>query len=99
MSPNTSKDISVQADGIKIGWNIMAALAAMGIGMYVYIIITPLKADIASIKTSVVKIARDDAYTRIKVDDLENVMDDRLDSFETKGALIEQRLNSLEGSK
>ena len=96
MPQETSKDISVQADGVKIGWNIMATLAAMGFGMYVYFVVTPLKADIHSIKIDVTTMVSDDANLRDKIQNLANIVDDRIDKCETKDALMEQRLNSLE---
>lgn len=38
-----SKSVEVERDGIKLGWNLLAILATLGIGLYVASIIAPIQ--------------------------------------------------------
>ena len=93
---DSSRDISIQSDGVKIGWNIMATLAAMGIGMYVFIVLAPIKTDISHISKSIDKIQIEDVHIHRLIDDMSGTLDDRIDECETKEALFDQRIRILE---
>jgi len=39
---NLSSTIKVERDGIRLGWNVLAVLATIGLGLYVSSVITPI---------------------------------------------------------
>jgi len=45
--------IEVQKDGLKLGWNIAAALASFGLALYVSLVINPLKEDTVDLEEKV----------------------------------------------
>jgi hypothetical protein len=42
-----SKSVEVERNGVKLGWNILAILATVGLGLYVTSIIAPLKIELS----------------------------------------------------
>lgn len=96
MSPLEYKDISVQEDGLKIGWNIMATLVAMGIGLYVYVVLLPIKNDIDRIKEVLVSTAIFTNSMQRAMMDLSEEMDERIDKADMERAVTERRLYTLE---
>lgn len=54
MSPSTTSPTSVKvsADGVKIGWTILAAGASLGLGLYIATIVTPIKKDLETLTNS-----------------------------------------------
>lgn len=96
MSPLEYKDISVQEDGLKIGWNIMATLVAMGIGLYVHVVLLPIKNDIDRIKEVLVSTSIFTNSMQRSMMDLSEEMDERIDNADMERALTERRLYTLE---
>lgn len=50
-SPSPSS-VRVSADGVKIGWTILAAGASIGLGLYIATIVTPIKKDLEFLTSS-----------------------------------------------
>ncbi|NOQ30271.1 MAG: hypothetical protein GQ570_04015 [Helicobacteraceae bacterium] len=48
---NNNIDVAVERDGIKLGWNVLALIASVGLGFYVSAIITPITRDVATLMT------------------------------------------------
>jgi short-subunit dehydrogenase len=44
--------IKVSADGVKIGWTILATGASIGLGLYIATIVTPIKKDLDTLSLS-----------------------------------------------
>jgi hypothetical protein len=44
--------VKVSADGVKIGWTILAAGASIGLGLYIATIVTPIKKDLETLTNS-----------------------------------------------
>ena len=57
--------IEVSKDGVKLGWNILSVIAAVGIGWYITAAISPLENAINNLNSTLSKIeARQEADTR-----------------------------------
>ncbi len=50
MPPSLSESgIRVSADGVKLGWTVLAGLASIGLGLYIAMVITPIRKDLDNI--------------------------------------------------
>ena len=43
LSTPTKQDFEVQRDGVKLGWNVLAIMASIGLGLYVTSMVSPIK--------------------------------------------------------
>jgi hypothetical protein len=51
-STTSPTSVKVSADGVKIGWTILAAGASLGLGLYIATIVTPIKKDLETLTNS-----------------------------------------------
>lgn len=96
MAKDNPRDISIEKDGVKIGWNIMVTLATMAIGMYMYTVLAPLKSDLSSLSNTLASLVTLNADTNKKIARMNADIDDRLDSLEITEAINEGRVQFLE---
>lgn len=53
---NPTNIIEVERDGLKLGWNVLAIVAALGLGLYVTSIVAPMKDAIIASKAETIEL-------------------------------------------
>ncbi len=53
MANENGKSVEVERDGIKLGWNVLAIMASLGLGLYVTSIVSPIKIQQEALRTDV----------------------------------------------
>lgn len=73
--------IRVESDGVKLGWHVMAMLAAAGLGLYIASVISPLK-----------ETAKDNREAISAMEEQMVAYEKRIDSLSTQVTLLEREL-------
>lgn len=96
MSPDFHNDISVQQDGVKLGWNIMATLAAIGMGLYIYVSVNPIKTSQEQQAKATAHMAVDLQLVQRDVAEMKSALKEKIHKCETQGAVLETRMTTIE---
>ncbi len=52
MTQATNNGVEVERDGVKLGWNVLAIMASIGLGLYVTSIVSPIRHTQAAIQSN-----------------------------------------------
>lgn len=61
-SPQKFGGIRVEKDGVRLGWNVLAVIATIGLGLYVSNIVTPIRTDILTLQKEVEQLIEDVSF-------------------------------------